>query len=309
MRPTLSKHDALGIALQSAFGTPNLQVTWIPITAQSDFGAVEGFEVLQAGDMSDWEYLTWTKGTHYTGTLGFAPMPGLMSLFSAWVLNRDAYNQPMYATIGIHDSGVGTYAVQDVIVDSCEWTFTKGQVVTQSITAHGRKRATSAPSPPTPEDVVRGLPYLCREIVVAVDWGGGYTQNFSFEEISIRVETQAENPEEGYRLCGEPYPHVLYTTGGIRVSGSLTRDFVDDLFFTRLEQMMASPFDYSLRLGIKVTATRSSAGCVWELPCVQLMDYSSPFAADTSTRRTERIDWRAFTDETGETPPLIVTAS
>jgi len=309
--PALSKHTAVGIALQTAYNTPNVAgIQWAAIDAEMNFQEQLNFAVLDQGDMSDWEYDAWTPGTHYQGNIPFSAIPSMMSTYAAWCLERDSYNQPTYATIAFYDDKRGgPIAVQDCVVSQVTWTFNKRAAVTQAITAFGRKEASSAPSIPTPADVVRGMPYVCKEITVQVDFGSGYVTVADFESLTIVVDTLAENPDEGFRLESSGHPHTMYTLGGIRVSGNMTRDYVDDSFREIISAMRDGAVgDFSSRIAIKVTATRGASSCTWEMPYVQFMNWEAPFPGNSTSRRQEAIEYRAFTGADGTEAPLTITA-
>jgi len=311
LQPGLAKHAAVGIGIQSDFDTPNTSVTWLPFTDTFDFNREENVEVLEVGgELSDWQYLTWSPGTHFTGTIAFALQPGVVGTLFQWVLDRDSYNQPTFATIAKYDPKEGVITVQDVLAATAALTLDKGAIVTMSVTAHGRKEAATSAAAPTSSDVVRGLPYLVKECVLQVDTGSGYTTNETFENLTINIDNLAEDPAEGRRIAEADYPLTMYTTGGMRVTGTITRDYIDDTFASIVEDQRnnwTESTPYSSRIAIKVTATRGSNSLVIELPYVQFTSRRVDLPANTNDRLQEVLEFSAMTDSTGTTAPLSVT--
>lgn len=312
--PGLSKHTAFGIQIQAQEGVEaSDNVLWVPVNGTVSLRHRANREYPRQADHVDGRHLHFSAGQWAQGDVGFILVPDATVLpdLLEWMLDRDSYNQGALATVYKY-SLTGAGAVYESFVDckvqEATITLEKGRPVMLNLSVVGRKPGVATPA--VSMTTVTG-PFLWKESAVQVAYAGEVAaSDNTFERAEIRVNNNVEDPGEGLRLTssddGGKYPAKIYNLAGIEVSGSCSRDFLNDSLTSAWVNQVDDDFGDTYDGQLIYTLARGAVSLILTVNRVQWGDPGPDYPGDNNSRLTQDLDFEALTEstETDPTQPL-----
>ena len=319
LTPGLSKDTIFGFQLQTVEGTQaSNAIKWCPVDGTVDFRRRANRTFHRQADDVDSEHMTYSAGQWAQGGFGFILQPSLTVLTDmlSWIIDRDDYNQGLLASVYKVSRWGATYRREcwiDAKIEEARFSFEKGRPLGLSLSMVARKPGTYAG---TPSGVATGAPLLWKETYAQVSVGGeALAVTHDLERAEVTINNDVESPAEGLRLCydddGGKYPLHIYNKGGMIVSGSLTRDFVDNTYGTAFISQAGDDFGTTYDGQLKFTCARGGHGFALHCHRVQWMDGADgpDYPGNNDTRLSLGVDWHALSTDDGATDPLTYTVT
>ena len=313
LTPGLSKDTAFGFQLQTTEGTQaSNSIIWIPVDGTVDFRHRANRTFHRQADYVEGEHLHYSAGEWAQGGFGFILMPNatVLTALLSWIMDRDDYNQGALASVYKLSRWGNTYRREcwiDCKVEEARISLEKGRPLSLALSLVGRKPGTFAGTP----TMTPGAPLLWKETYAQISMGGeALALTRDLERAEIVINNDVESPAEGLRLCydddGGKYPAHIYNKGAAIVSGSLTRDFVDDdlgaAFISQVGDDFGSTYDGTL----KFTVARGGVGFELTVNRCQWLDGADgpDYPGSNDSRLTLGVDFHALMSDDGTTAPI-----
>ncbi|MHB8994552.1 MAG: phage tail tube protein [Armatimonadota bacterium] len=311
--PGLSKHSAFGFALQTEAGTEAIgTINWIPVDGTVDFRHRANRTFHRQVDYVDGEHLVYSAGQWAQGGLGFILQPDATVLadLMSWIMDRDDHNQGAVATVYKFFRWGSTTRIEcwiDCKVEEAKISLDKGKPLGLALSVVGRKPGVWTGTP----TMIPGAPLLWKETKAEISMGGetlAITRDL--ESANISINNDLEGPGEGLRICydddGGKYPKVIYNKGAAIVTGSVTRDFLDDdlgeAFISQVNDDFGDTYDGQL----KFTVARGGHGFMLQCNRVQWLDGADgpDFPGSNDARLSLGVDWHSLMTDDGLTAAI-----
>ena len=300
MPVALSLEGSFGFAVQTAKGTYASPTTWLPLMEQSGrpgetVSLRKNYVLLDAADGKAYQTSYYSGGEWAEGQLHFPLVPGSVSALFSWVQHRDSENQGKWASV-IVDCINEVKKLTDVKVRRAVLNLVKGEPVTCTLDVCGLLlESGSTPTPTFPA----AAPYLYREATVELATGGGtVSDDANCEAIRLEINNAVEDPTEGLRLSESHGPVQLYNLAGVRCSGSLSRDFVDNAVY--------SDFAGGEESALLITLERGATVASISLPRLLHTGTDLGLPGSHAQRIVEQVDFVALGSANGATPPVVL---
>ncbi len=300
MAVALSLEGSFGFGLQSVKGTFVSPAVWLPLIANGDYpvDTVEwkkNYVVLDMADGKEYQSNYYSAGEWAEGSLRCPLIPGSISGLFSWIQDRDGDNQGTWASALI-DCVNEIKKLTDVKVRKATFDFVKGEPVTCALEVCGLSMESGTVATPT---MPVAAPYIFREVSVQIASGGqALAQDVNCERIRLELDNVVEDPADGLRLTESGHPEELYNLAGVRCSGSLSRDFVDNAIY----QDFANGQEASILLTLERDATTATIS----LPRVLYAGSDLGLPGSHSKRIIETVDIVALGSADGVTAPVVL---
>ena len=310
--PALDKHTAFGFQVQDDEGTEvNDTVIWTPFNDRLDFKLRTNRTVYRQADYNDYIHLLYSSGIWSEGgaPISLIPDATMWASLIVWLQTRDAYNQGKWASVYLYDTTIGIRAFMDVKVREFNFRFTRGEPVRLDLQLVGKKPGTGTPIPTL---TGRRLgPYLWKETEVQLDMGnagGSLAVTVDIESAELRGDNMIHSPEEGLRITDSngAYPQKLYNIGGMNVTGSFSRDFLDTTAYATYVALGTSDFAATYDASVQFLMTRVTTATAL-VNRMQLMEHAADYAGSNEGRLVESVDWQGLGSTTGADAPLTLS--
>jgi hypothetical protein len=314
--PTMSKHTRWGFALQSAFGTPNEtegDINWMPYDGNLTYGHAGQLELLNVSDGRESPSEATSTGDWGEGDVGgplYADETALEDLVS-WIADRDAYNQPTYASVYVVRMVDGAYEVEgwsDVAVRQAQLEIRTREPVHYTLSLLGREENVGhGVSAPAITDL--GVPYNFDAASVQTSWAGGaYADDTTFKTATIVHDNMLEDVGDGFTCAGSLSPSYIFARGGFRATLDLDRKYLTDAFFTEYKAHLRSVAyregdGTTPSLGFKFIITGTSTLTI-TLPCVVLNEHPRSYPGGSDSVIPETMRASALRSVDGTTDPI-----
>jgi hypothetical protein len=184
----------------------------------------------------------------------------------------------------------------DVKVRRATFDLVKGEPVTCTLDVCGLKLESGTASSPT---FPLAAPYLFTEVSLELGTGGGApVVDVNCEAVQIVIDNMVEDPAEGLRLNEDAAPVQLYNLAGVRCSGSLSRDFVDNAVYADFASGREAALVISLERGATVATV--------SLPRVLYSGDGLGLPGSHAKRLVEDVSFVALGSADGATPPVVL---
>lgn len=324
--PALNKYSLVGFGIQAGgeADTALPSFTWLPLAGSLGFKKELNPEVLDMADRNHYDHLSFSKGQWWTGQIPIYLCSGAVSNLIDWIQTRDANNQGKFANVWITQGVTGNGSLSttgiwrravDVKVNSAEFVFTAGDPVRVNLncTGKGDGEITNAPEGhATVLSAVQGNPFLWKEatLSIASTEAGTLATDYTIKDIQVTIDNSVQDPAEGLRFNGSYNPYRLYNTGGIKVSGSFTRDMCDTALYNAYNNQYTSAAWYSSAYNIQlriVIAAIGLTGLTLLMPSVRITEYEAQPSGERRSLITESVSFEAFGSADGETKPITLS--
>ena len=300
MPVALAMEGSFGFGLQTTKGTYVPPTTWLPVMEQSGgsgetVALKKNYLLLDMADGKEYQTSYYSAGEWAEGKVRFPVVPGSVSALFSWIQDRDAANQGKWASVLV-DCVNEAKQLTDVKVKRAIFDLVKGDPVTCTLELCGLSlESGTKPSPTFPV----AAPYIFTEVSVELGTGGmGPVGDINCEAIQIVVDNVVEDPAEGLRLNEDPQPVQLYNLAGVRCSGSLSRDFVDNAVY--------ADFLSGQEASLVLTLERGATVATVSLPRVLHAADGLGLAGSHAKRLVEDVSFVALGSADGVTPPVIL---
>lgn len=301
MAVALAHEGSFGFGLQAEKGTYEAPTTWLPLMKRSggageDVRLHKDYALLDLADSNDYESRYYSAGEWAEGEVAVPMIPGSLSNLIAWIQDRDADNQGMWASVLI-DCVNEVKKLTDVKVRRATIDLVKGQPVICRLDLGGLKLESGTPMTP---NVPVSAPYIFREATVQIAHGGGtLVEDINCERIQIVIDNAVEEMAEGMRLAPGAWPRQMYNLGGVRCWGALSRDFVDSAVY--------ADFADGQEVALSVELARGAASAAITLPRVLYTGSDMGLPGSHDRRIVERVEFTALGSVDGVTAPVLLT--
>lgn len=251
---------------------------------------------LNLADTQDYISKHYSAGKWAAGGLTFPLVPGTETNLLSWIMDRDSDNQGKWASALIDLKRV-VKKFTDTKVRTAEFTIAKGGHCSVALDVVALLiESGSAESP----DFNTGAPYIYQETDVKIGVAGGAVASDSdVESITISIDNGLEDPSEGMRLRNSYAPYQLYNLSGMRVTGSVDVDFVNNGLY--------ADFLAGTESAITLILTRGCDVCTFTLPRIRWDADNAASPGTKDSRIVEGLTFTALGSATGATPPLSIT--
>lgn len=301
MAVALAHEGSFGFELQTEKGTYEAPSTWLPLMKRSgDAGENvrlhKNYALLDLADSNDYESRYYSAGEWAEGEVAVPMIPGSLSNLIAWIQDRDANNQGMWASVLI-DCVNEVKKLTDVKVRRATIDLVKGQPVICRLDLGGLKLESGTPMTP---NMPVSAPYIFREATVQIAHGGGaLVEDINCERMQIVIDNAVEDMAEGMRLAPGAWPRQMYNLGGVRCWGALSRDFVDGAVY--------ADFADGQEAALAIELARGAASAAITLPRVLYTGSDMGLPGSHDRRIVERVEFTALGSVDGVTAPVTLT--
>ena len=323
--PALNKYSLIGFGLQTAEAEATLPTfTWLPLAGSLGFKKELNPEVLDMADRNHFDHLSFSKGQWWAGSIPIYLCSGAVTNLIDWIQTRDTNNQGKFANIWITQgvtgdatealTGIWRRAV-DVKVNSAEFAFTAGDPVRVNLncTGKGDGAVTVAPTGhATVLSAIQGNPFLWKEatLSIAATEAANVAVDYTIKDLTVTIDNAVQDPSDGLRFNGSYNPYRLYNTGGVKVSGSFTRDMSDRALYDAYHNQYTAAAWYSSAYNIKlqiVIAAVGLTGLTLSMPSVRITEYEAQPSGERRSLITESVSFEAFGSVDGATAPITLS--
>lgn len=312
----LAKHTAAGFGLQSSFGVEaSTGLHWLPFEGQIDYKLHANKQYPTQGDYNAaGDHLQYSAGAWYEGGVPwiFTPSTSAMTDLLKWIFDRDSYDRGRYASVykyGVFPGGaLFREASMDVMVREATFRFVKGRPVTVALGLIGR--APGAATPSVSMDTQSG-PFLWSDVAATVSYGGETAAvDLDLEEAEIRIDNLVAGGEDGLRFDSSSYPALLENHGAARVTGSVTRDFVDDKITAAFLTRVTAPFSHTDEASLSFAIARGSTSITLSVNGVDWQDPGPDFQGNNDSKIMQSgVPFKALASDDGTTPAIDYSIS
>lgn len=319
--PTLAKHGKVGFQLQEPLGNAeginisSVTPVWVPLCEDPSFKLEIGSSLIDMADAHENDYLEYSTGHWYAGSIAFYLYPGILSDLMDWVQTRTTGNQSEFAHVWMIDmNGDLIRGAKDVKVASAEFTFAYGQPIRCTLDLVGKTHATAVPTIGDPtEAITDAFPFLMKDGSFAyTTYSGGSAIGFDIKEATVRLDNRVQDPSAGMRWNGSYSPYTLYNEGGVSCTGSFTRDFQNSsLYDTWLKQHeigSTAGYDYydtTYDSSFTITISRGVTFTI-TMPRVRLSDVRTGQRGSRVGTQDESAEFIALGSNDGNTGPITL---
>ena len=307
----LAKHTAIGFALQSSFGTEAAgTVYWLPFEGNVDYKLHANKQYpTQADYNTAGDHLQYSAGAWFEGNIPFifTPSTSAVTDMLKWIFDRDSYNRGRYASVykyGVFpDGSLFQESSMDVMVRDATFKFTKGRPVTLIPNLIGRAPGSKTPSVSM---ATQSGPFLWSDVTATVSYGGETAAaDLDLEDAEIRIDNLVTTGEDGLRFDGSAYPALLENHGAARVTGSVTRGFVDDVITAAFLNQVAAPFTHTDEGSLSFAIARGSTTITIDVNGVDWGDVGPDFQGNNDTKIMQGgVPFKALASDDGATGPI-----
>lgn len=311
----LAKHTALGFGVQSAMGTEASTIYWLPFDGQVDYKlhANKAYPT-QADYNSAGDHLQYSEGAYYEGKVPwiFAPSTAALTALLSWIFDRDSYNRGKYASVYKYGvlPGDSLYreASMDVMVKEATFKFTKGRPVGLDLTLIGRYPGVATPSVSM---TTQSGPFLWSDVTAATSYGGETAAaDLDLEDAELHIDNCVSDPKEGMRFDGSGYPALIENLGAARVTGSVTRGFVDDALTAGFLNRVVLPFSHTDEGSLQFVVARVGTTVTLNVNGVDWQDPGPDFQGNNDTKIVQSgVPFKALASDDGTTPAIAYDIS
>lgn len=301
MAVALAMEGAFGFGLQATKGTYVQPTTWLPLmdagAAKADTVARQtNYVLVEMADGLDSPSSYYSAGEWVAGALRFPLVPGALSALFSWIQDRDSEGQGKWASVLV-DCANGAKQLTDVKVRRVVIDLVKGEPAMCELEVCGLKMDVGTAATAT---FPTAAPYIYHEAGLSIASGGGaLAEDANCEAVRIEIDTMLEDPAEGLRLSEDPNPVQLYNLSGVRCSGAVSRDFVDDALF--------ADFMSGQEAAMGITLTRGALTASIALPRVLYTHDDLGLPGSRSKRIVEQMSFVALGSVDGVTPPVVLS--
>lgn len=335
--PILNKYNLFGWQVQSGRTALSASTgyTWVPFIDEPSFKWTPHGEPIDQADRIHHDHEIYPGGIWYEGDVSFYLMPGCLSALLAFAQTRDAYNQCAWGTVILanYDAGLRHKVhAQHVKVSRLEFTFETGAPIRCTMSMVGLEDGAAAGFPAdlsewdTAISDAEVAPYICKETTfkwnaaVGASYSAPTAVNYDIRSCTVTIDNQLQDPADGMRFNGSDNPYQLYNEGGVKVTGSFSRDFIDETVYNAFRQQRGynstyAWYDQQYCSSLKIEISRGSSLAI-ELPRITYNDHSSGLRGSRTGRAVESVDFLALGARSVSSPasidtdfPVVLTAA
>ena len=326
--PALNKQNLFGFKMQEGHQQAPTAAdwVWVPYVDEPSFKWNPHPESIDQADRIHHDHLLYPGGEWYEGSVSLQLCPGAVSSLVSWIQTRDVYNQGSWASVYFVNYDTAArheiYAM-DVKVAKAEFAIETGSPLRVNLDLVGLAEGSIGGKPTTadydgteiaaPASIA---PYICKETTFkykATNGAGAYASptdtDYEIRNCSINIDNQLQDPAEGMRFNGSANPYRLYNEGGVKVTGSFSRDFIDANVYNAFRNMYRSAAGWYIHDNtgaLKISISRGTTLTI-EIPRLGYNDHSSGMRGSRSGVLVESVDFIALGARTSVSPGTVNT--
>lgn len=295
MSVALSQEGAFGFGVQAKQGEYVSPSVWLPAIGDGESIQLrKNYVTLDMADGNDFQSRYYSAGEWADGQIQVPMVPGCITGLLSWAQDRDQDNQGKWASLLVDCVHVQK-KITDAKVRRMTLEFIKGKPVicTLDVTALDMTSGTAvAVNMPTP------TPYLFRDADFEIAAAGGALEAAAgIESLKIIIDNCVENPAEARHHKGKLAS--LYNLAGVRCSGEISRDFVDNALY--------ADFEAGQEAAIRVQLTRGASTAVICLPRVLYTASNLGLPGSHEQRIVETVKFIGLGSLDGLTAPIVLS--
>lgn len=325
--PSLNKYNLFGIKIQGTTGLDGFNVApgadnWLfmPFVDEPTFKWMPHSEPIDQADRIHHDHLLYPGGEWYEGSVTVNLVPGAVTALTSIIQTRDAYNQGVWFSVYMTNTDAAerhNVFASNVKVGRAEFGIETSSPVRLTLDMVGLTEGIGdKPTIATAWDAdiatASIAPYICKETTFkfkATNGAGAYASptatDYDISSCTLSIDNQLQDPAEGMRFNGSSNPYRLYNEGGVKVTGSFSRDYVDSAVYDAFRNMYratAGWYTHDNTGALKITLARGAAALNIEVPRLGYNDHSSGMRGSRSGRMVESVDFIALGDRTVTAP-------
>jgi len=291
-----SNFSWVGIALQSAYGTPTIPTMALPIAGGDSIEPQWDIIYNEAPDGFFFDMWKVKRAQFGQGDITVYLHPEVLSAL-AGILDPVDDNQPPLVTVAVGIGGQFRKILYDARVTSARFSFTRRDLPQVTLTVQGRIFDISRTSFTAPTALVTP-PFTRQEVLVALGtalqtltFGSTHFANYYVQSVEINFDFNPVDPNELVPF-GDNVPIDIVTTV-IRVTGNMT------LFAPRSSQplidaLIADESSSADDFALGVRCARGTSVITITIPRASRERLSFNTSGDKTSMETASIDWRAL---------------